>query len=310
MDISELEQEEVGRRLLQALLDGDPGPALELLEELWSASETKEDRIRYGLAQVRLLISLGRLEEARSRLEQVEAEVEAREQPEWAAQVALERVVLASRAGDHVEARNALAQLPEDLDRVPDEPLTRAIQEMAGLAALRGAPVPREARRVLDAVHPVNRVAVEANLLLAEGRTRDAQDLLARQLKRLGREMNLQTRTGLLLQLAAVLLLSGRYKQAIARLKEARACAVDASDVYQYLAAAALLVICHASLQDHVNAYAVCVRAMVSLEDLLGKGAGRMFEEFLAAFRQAWGEAHYREVALQYISLRKSGAIQ
>ncbi len=311
MNDPEHDQEKRGREILEALLKGDHEPALRMLEASYATSKDPVDRLRFGLARTRLLVSGNRLDEARAMLVRLENDLADAGDGvlAWRAQVALERVVVAARSGDLDEAREALASVPNDLGGVPDEPMTRAVQEVAGLAALRGSPLLEDARKLLDAVHPVNRAGVEANLLLAEGKATRARELLVRELKRLEGQTSFEVRAGLLLQLAVLSILSGRYKQAVSRLKEARTCAVQASDVYLYLAAAALLVISYASLEDRLNAYAVCMRAMVSLEDLLGQDGGRMFREFLGAFRKAWGENAYREVALNYVHLRKTGAI-
>lgn len=338
--------EEIDQHLLRALLDGDGEPALERLEILQKTEKDPEKRIRYGQARVRLLVATNQTGEARRVLSLLVDELNTlvsnpgnqlgswKDSPgaggvatgagsdvglgasvsrpvlaQLQTELVLEEVVLASREGNFNAARAGLAGLAELPESFPEEPIVRAILETAALASLRGTALPKDVSRLLQGVPATTRASLEANLLIAEGDLSTARERLIGAVHKARETAPPEVRASLLLHLGIVHVLTGQYKQAIRTLKDARADAVEATEAHLYFCICALLATAYGILEDNLNAYAVCIRAWVSLEDLLGEGGGGFFEEYLETFREAWGEEMYQETALQYIELRKRGAI-
>ena len=152
---------------------------------------------------------------------------------------------------------------------------------------------------------PAHAAGVQATMLMAEGRLPEALELLGPPDSRPGHEPGPEAER--LIQRGTIHLISQDFPAAITALGPARRCAVEAVDPTLYVGAAMLLATAHALADQHVEAFAVCMRAEVSLEDLMGEGAGRLFREYLESFRAGWGEAYFAEVARSYVRRRQAG---
>lgn len=91
--------------------------------------------------------------------------------------------------------------------------------------------------------------------------------------------------------------------------RHARGEAVKAGDPLAYTISAILIFILYVALADPVNALGTLLRAMVSLDDLLGQGGGDDFRAILNIWREAVGEDAFREQVSAFIKARESGAI-
>jgi hypothetical protein len=295
---------------LRQIVQGDTLGALRKIEEQLGQAETDEDRARLSVARLRLLGLRDPRGEREGALEQLAALAEQLGEPERAP-VLLELAAARAESGDLESAREALSQIPADA-ALPDDAVAKAVQKVSALAALSeagDAPFDANARALLSRVSPVTRATTEANLLLAEGRQSDARELLETAERHARRDGQAEVRAGLLLQLSLIDVIQGSYEASLRHLRDARDEAVKARDPLLYAVAAALLAAAYATADDKVNAYAVAIRGLVSLEDLLGEGAGLLFANILKSFRKAWGTKTYEDTAKAYVERRKKGAI-
>jgi hypothetical protein len=303
------ENESFDETLAQLLLCGDLQGAEARLDALAAAAPDDTARVRAVVARGRLLTALGRRPEARDLLRGLEPAPTQRD-PAAAALVALELATAAAEEGDLAGARARLAAASAFEGPLPDDAILRAVTKVAALAALQSGVAFGEAGALLTRLSPNARAGVEANLLLAEGRVSDARDLLTRAARQAERAGAQTEHAGLLVHLGALTLASPERGEAVHPLKEARAAAVAIPDPLLYATASALLAVAYWLQEDRVNTYAACVRALVSLEDLLGPGAGNLFHALLETLRAAWGDEAYREAAEAYVDRRKKGAIE
>lgn len=307
--MNEKENESFDEALAELLLAGDLQGAEARLAALAAAAPDDTAHVRAVVARGRLLTALGRRPEARDLLGGLTPATAPRE-PAAAALVALELATAEAEEGDLAGARAHLAAANSFEGPLPDDAVLRAVTKVAALAALQSGVAFGEAGALLARLSPTARAGVEANLLLAEGRATDARDLLTRAARQADRAGARTEHAGLLVHLGALTLASPEPGEAIHPLKEARAAAVAIPDPLLYATASALLAVAYWLLEDRVNTYAACTRALVSLEDLLGPGAGNLFQALLETLRAAWGEENYRRVAEEFVERRKKGAIE
>lgn len=102
----------------------------------------------------------------------------------------------------------------------------------------------------------------------------------------------------------------GDVRQGIQRLLDARGEAVASADPVAYSIAALLLFVLYVASGDPMNAVATAMRAKVSLEDLLGQGAGDDFKALLDLWRLAVGDEAFRAHIQAFIDARRSGALR
>jgi|GEM_PF-2685087 len=291
------------------LLGGDLQGAVDRLAALAEAAPDDTARVRAVVARARLLTALGRRSEARALLLALEQDGADRG-PAPTALVALERATACAEEGDLEGARARLA-LASRIDLpLPEDAVLRAVTKVAALTALQSGVALGEATALLARLSPTARTGVEANLLVAEGRFTDARDLLERAARQAARAEAQTESAGLLVHLGAVLLATALPGEAVRPLKEARTAAVAIPDPLLYAAASALLAVAYWLVEDRVNTYAACIRAAVSLDDLVGPGAGALFQHLLATLLAAWGDEAYRAVAEDYVERRKKGAVE
>lgn len=305
-----LEGNEEAVEWLRLILQGNTLEALRKIETTLAEAGTDEERARLSVARLRLLSLRDPRGERAEAVDALEALAEGLEEPHRAT-VLLELAAARAESGQLDAARSALGQVSSEAP-LPDDAVAKAVQKVSALAALSeagDAPFDANAQGLLSRVSPVTRATTEANLLLADGRQSDAREVLEKAERQARRAGQAEVLAGLLLQLSLIDVLQGDYEESLRHLRDAREQCVAARDPLLYSVAAALLSAAYATADDKVNAYAVAIRGLVSLEDLLGEGAGLLFSNILRSFHTAWGDETYRDTANAYIERRKKGAI-
>lgn len=110
--------------------------------------------------------------------------------------------------------------------------------------------------------------------------------------------------TWLFIAAAIEMLRSGDFVQAIRHLKASRDESVRVPDAIAYRLSSMLLVLLYAAQGDRVNAMSTAMRALASLEDLLGPDAGAEFKFLLEQWRAAVGPKEFNSILREFIQER------